>query len=113
MNKTFFLLLFSFMITSPISATDVSGPITSNTLWTVANSPYVVTGNILVMEGVTLTIEPGVEVRFDASKALQVNGTLVARGTAADSIRFTSNTTQTPGAWGNIYFPDSSARCCC
>ncbi|MBK6346149.1 MAG: T9SS type A sorting domain-containing protein [Bacteroidales bacterium] len=109
MKKASFLLFISVLAVFRLSATDVSGPITSNTLWTVANSPYVVTGNILVMEGVTLTIQPGVEVRFDASKALQVNGTLIAKGTAADSIRFTSNTTQTPGAWGNIYFPNSSA----
>jgi len=109
MKKLSFLLLFSIIAAFSLSATNVSGPITSNTLWTIASSPYVVTGNILVMEGVTLTIEPGVEVRFDGSKALQVNGTLVARGTATDSIRFTSNTTQTPGAWGNIYFPNSSA----
>ena len=108
MNKQLFLLLFSFFTASCLSATNVSGPVISNTIWTVANSPYVVTGNILVMENVTLTIEPGVEVRFDASKVIQVNGTLVARGTAADSIRFTSNTTQTPGAWGNIYFTNSS-----
>ncbi|KAF0194780.1 MAG: carbohydrate-binding and sugar hydrolysis protein [Bacteroidetes bacterium] len=108
MKKLSFLLLFSIITAFSLSATNVSGPITSNTLWSVANSPYVVTGNILVMEGVTLTIQPGVEVRFDASKALQVNGTLIAMGTAADSIRFTSNTTQTPGAWGNIYFPNTS-----
>ena len=108
MSKPLLLLLISVFAVLRLSATDVSGPITSNTLWTVVNSPYVVTGNVLVMEGVTLTIEPGVEVRFDASKALQINGTLVARGTATDSIRFTSNTTQIPGAWGNIYFTTSA-----
>jgi hypothetical protein len=108
MNKPLLLLFLCIFAAFRLSATDVSGPVTSNTLWNVANSPYIVTGNILVMEGVTLTIQPGVEVRFDASKSLQVNGTLVARGIAADSIRFTSNTTQTPGAWGNIYFPNSS-----
>ncbi|MFH1121194.1 MAG: T9SS type A sorting domain-containing protein [Bacteroidota bacterium] len=109
MKKLSFLLLFTIISAFHLSATEVSGPITSNTLWTLANSPYIVTGNILVMDVVTLTIQPGVEVRFDASKALQVNGTLIAQGTAADSIRFTSKTTQTPGAWGNIYFSNSSA----
>ncbi len=108
MKNLFTFFLCSLLLTVNLSATNVSGPITTSTTWTVANSPYIVTGNILVMEGVTLTIEPGVEVRFDASKVLQVNGTLVARGTAADSIRFTSNTTPIPGAWGYIYFTDSS-----
>ena len=32
--------------------------------WTVANSPYVVTGDIFVQNGESLTIESGVEVRF-------------------------------------------------
>ena len=109
MSKPLLLLIISVFAALRLSATNVSGPVTTNTLWSVVNSPYIVTGNVLVMEGITLTIEPGVEVRFDASKALQVNGTLVARGTATDSIRFTSNTTQIPGAWGNIYFTNSSA----
>lgn len=108
MNKLLFILLFCFAVASHLSATNVSGPITSNTTWTVANSPYFVTGNILVLESVTLTIQPGVVVRFDQSKVIQVNGTLIARGTATDSIKFTSNTTQTPGAWGNIYFTGTS-----
>ena len=39
---------------STVYATDVSGNISSNTTWSLANSPYVVTGNILVASGVTL-----------------------------------------------------------
>ena len=42
--------------------TTVSGPISSNTTWALANSPYIVTNSILVMDGITLTIEPGLEV---------------------------------------------------
>jgi len=79
-------------------AINVSGLISSNTTWTVANSPYVVTNNILVNAGVTLTIQPGVTVKFNALKSMQIDGTLIAKGTNADSIRFTSNTTQTAGS---------------
>jgi len=42
------------------SQTTVSGGIYSNTTWTLANSPYVITGNIVVFPAATLTIEPGV-----------------------------------------------------
>ena len=59
--------------------TNVGGPITQNTTWTAANSPYIAISSVVVMPGVTLTIEPGVEVRFNAQRALVVNGTL-ARG---------------------------------
>ena len=35
--------------------TDVSGAITSDTTWYLASSPYVVTGDVTVNTGVTLT----------------------------------------------------------
>ena len=54
--------------TSDVSATpwvsggnDVSGAISSNQTWTLAGSPFTVTGSVLVSEGVTLTIEAGVD----------------------------------------------------
>jgi len=89
--------------------TSVGGQITSNTTWTKANSPYIVTSSVLVNQGVTLTIEPGVTVKFDSAKALQVEGELIARGTEAEPIVFTSNQpSPAPGDWGNILFTDTS-----
>jgi hypothetical protein len=41
-----------------------AGPITADTTWTQAGSPYIAAGSVLVMKDVTLTIEPGVEIRF-------------------------------------------------
>ncbi len=64
---------------------------TTNTTWTPANSPYVLDGNVRVNAGVTLTIEPGVIVKFNGQfRTLTINGTLNAVGTAADHIIFTS-----------------------
>ena len=89
--------------------TDVNGIIDTDTTWTLANSPYIVMGNILISEGITLTIEPGVEVRFDGSYYLQVDGTLVAYGTEESMITFTSNRANpAPGDWGGIYFTPTS-----
>lgn len=90
--------------------TNVSGLISTNTVWTLANSPYIVTGNILVNNGVTLTIEPGVTVKFDSLKALQINGQLTARGNSGNYITFTSNkSAPANGYWGYIFFSDASA----
>ncbi len=34
-------------------ATDVSGTITTNTTWNVVGSPYIITSDVIVAEGVT------------------------------------------------------------
>ncbi len=86
-----------------ICQTYVSGGIFSNTLWTTSGSPYIVTGNIVVMTGATLTLQPGVEVKFDNGTNMEVRGDLIALGTSADSIIFTSSSsTPMSGIWGGI-----------
>ena len=78
-------------------------------LWDVSNSPYIVTENILVSEGVTLTINPGVTVKMDAGKSIQINGKLIAKGTSTNRITFTSSQSNpSPGDWDFIKFSDSS-----
>ncbi|MBI4745247.1 MAG: right-handed parallel beta-helix repeat-containing protein, partial [Deltaproteobacteria bacterium] len=89
--------------------TNTSGAISGNTTWTLANSPYILSGSVLVNAGVTLTIEPGVTVKFDSGKSLQIDGTLIARGTSSDKITFTSNkSAPAAGDWGYILFSDTS-----
>jgi len=88
----------------------LSGPISSHTTLTAANSPYRVTGNLRVNPGVQLTVEPGVALRFDAGLALRVEGTLIARGAAGQPITFTSSAgAPAAGDWGHIHFTDASA----
>lgn len=86
------LILSSLLVAySPLgkaqNGTDVSGIISQDTTWTQANSPYTLTGNLLVNNGVTLTIQPGVTVNIN-SYYIEVNGTLVAIGTSNNMIRF-------------------------
>ena len=99
-------LLLAFVSISPVSAAiSVSGTISSDEEWTLDGSPYVVTGNILVSTGMTLTVEPGVVVKFSGAYSLQINGALIAQGTAANKITFTSNqNSPAAGDWQNIYF---------
>ncbi|HOS65526.1 MAG TPA: FlgD immunoglobulin-like domain containing protein [Candidatus Latescibacteria bacterium] len=71
--------------------TFVAGTIATQT-WYKANSPYRVTGTIAVPAGNTLTIQPGVDVLFDADVQFIVQGSLHAVGTLQDSIRFVKGT---------------------
>ena len=90
-----------------VGATYVEGEITMDTVWTLVDSPFILSGNVTVREGVTLTIEPGVEVRFGGRFSIIVNGRLIAKGTSEFNrlIKFTSNKeTPKPGDWGTLYF---------
>jgi len=71
-------------------ATYVSGQITKDTTWTATNSPYVVQGQVTVNPGITLTIDPGVIVKFEDRAYMNINGNLTAKGIAKDKIHFTS-----------------------
>jgi len=75
------------------NATDVSGTISENTTWTLAGSPYIVTGWLQISSGITLTIEPGVIVKLTGPgnpQGIVVSGTLIADGTGSNKIVFTS-----------------------
>ena len=99
--------VFAFMSQSVIpsaKATYVEGAITHDTVWTLVDSPFVVSNDITVYANATLTIEPGVEVRFGGNFSLTVAGRLLANGTIS-TIAFTSNKEQpVPGDWDTIEF---------
>lgn len=91
------------------SATVISSDITSDTTWTQSGSPYQVQAIVTVHPGVTLTIEPGVQITFANNTRLNVNGTLVAEGRPDSKILFTA-ANPTPGAWQGVWIYDASGQ---
>ncbi|WYD79999.1 MAG: right-handed parallel beta-helix repeat-containing protein [Candidatus Electrothrix gigas] len=98
-----------------------SGTLIADEVWTPAGNPHIVTGTLTIAgaapNGATLTIQPGVEVRFAQGASIEVGasnapGTLIAEGTASSGILFTSNqATKTKGWWKYIRFNQQAVNC--
>ena len=109
-HKLSAILMFMFFVTVQAQGQiTVSQDITSNTTWTLANSPVTITETITIASGATLTIDPGVEVRLGNAVSVLVDGGLVADGTDGNPIVFTSaSATKAAGDWGTIEFRNTA-----
>lgn len=105
MKKSFFVIfVFSILCFSANAQTNFSGGVFTNTTWTIAKSPYILTGPVVVFPNVTLTIEPGVVVKIEEKSYntseqiyLEVRGKLVAKGISGNPISFIPKTTPSLG----------------
>ncbi|MCX6753219.1 MAG: hypothetical protein NTW62_02660 [Candidatus Nomurabacteria bacterium] len=120
-----FLTIFvcSFYFSHPVFAsTNVTDDISENITWNIVGSPYVVQNDIFIFSGATLTIEPGVIVKFANHSSLNVAGNIIANGTVNNQIIFTSINDDSVGGdtnedldmtipqasdWSGFYFIDS------
>lgn len=105
-------IFFSLCFTAQ-AQTNFSGGVFTNTTLTLANSPYILTGSVVVFPNVTLTIEPGVVIKIEEKSYnvsqqiyLEVRGRLVAKGTSASPISFIPKTAPSLGTdhiWQGIF----------
>ncbi|MEZ5082784.1 MAG: right-handed parallel beta-helix repeat-containing protein [Bacteroidales bacterium] len=78
--------------------------------WLNHGVPYVINGNPDIVDMETLTINPGVTIKFDGNNLLRVNGGLIANGTSSEHIIFTSNQpVPAKGDWNRIQFINAEA----
>lgn len=83
------IALLLIISSAMLVAIDVAG--TQSGTWTIANSPYNVTGDITVPQGSSLIIEPGVVVNVGSNFQITAQGHISAVGTENDTIYFTSD----------------------
>lgn len=89
------------------SQTNVSGNIPGNTTWTKAGSPYLLTGNVGVRTGYTLTIEPGVIIKRAGDFQILINGAVQINGTPEDSVQFVTDINPVPDPKMFPFAPDT------
>jgi thermitase len=87
----------------------VSGAIGGNTTW-VSDTIYMVTSDLLVPAGITLTIQAGTSVMFQDGVDLVIEGALIADGSDNSPIVFTSASTDPSMGWGAIKFRDTASN---
>jgi hypothetical protein len=107
--KTLLVLVIITINLAAAYGTTVCGDASGH--WDVAGSPYIVTCDITVPHGSTLTIEPGVHVLFIGHFRLWVYGDLQAVGTPLDSIIFSSDYEKSGIRWAGIRFYGASSDC--
>lgn len=96
--------------------TQINSDILSSQTWNLTGSPYIISGSRTIGGNAVVTIEAGVQVRFNANAMLYVGtinsaGGLEVNGTEADSVAFTANSdSHTPGFWNCIYSYGSSTN---
>lgn len=77
----------------------ISGIITEDMTLT-ADHEWLVSSSVAIPEGVTVVIEPGTTIRFNANTSISNSGSLIADGTPEKHIKMIPNET---GRWKGIY----------
>jgi len=93
-SKLTIILILLIVLSAGYSQTEVSGLLNTNTTWDSTGSPYIVTGNIGIMNA-TLSIGPGTEIIYGQGLQMKVltGGTLIAKAEEDKRINFIKNNT--------------------
>lgn len=83
------ITLLLLIIQDMVGSTSLRGDIVVDTNLTLNGSPYVVSQDLVVAVNATLTVQPGVQLHFDAGVGLRVKGSLHAEGNSRERIGFT------------------------
>lgn len=94
------LLLCAFPL---LADTVVKEDISANQIFTREGSPYIITGNLLVFDNTTLTIQPGTILRMKRNASIEIKGQVIAEGSETDSIKIIADDERsTTPSWASI-----------
>ncbi|MCF8371935.1 MAG: CotH kinase family protein [Bacteroidales bacterium] len=82
--------------------------IKADTTLTMGCSPYLASGDIKVDSGVSLSIDPGVEIWFPENARLIIQGDLKVNGTQSQRVLFKANQDYGAESWGNLTFDNAT-----
>lgn len=99
-------------VTSASAGVTVDQDITQTVTWT-SDKVYTINGDVNIGNNSVLTIQPGTVIKFAANSSLSIgyytNATVIANGTAANPIIFTSTAgVPAAGAWEGLFFYDKT-----
>lgn len=83
--------------------------ITEDLTLTIDCSPYMASADSYVLEDVTLTVDPGVEIWFPESTRLIIQGDLQVNGVDGQKVIFRPNADYGAASWGNLTFENTTA----
>ncbi|MEW6237392.1 MAG: right-handed parallel beta-helix repeat-containing protein [Candidatus Omnitrophota bacterium] len=106
MSRIFFLVVALFLALSVSAGAETrGGSIGANEQWSAANSPYLIESNLLIPEGVAVTVEPGVIVQLKEKTVVTIKGRFDALGSPQSPIQFVPQNES--ARWGALSYEDA------
>ena len=92
----------------------VGGTLSGDTRWTVENSPYFLSGDLIVPRGATLTVEAGTEIALATGVGIIIQGQLFTEGIPGQPVTFRAGNPD--ATWNGLFFENpglgSALRSC-
>ena len=91
------------------SGTAKNGELQQDETWNKTSGPYWITDDLIIPQGVILTIENGTEIRFELEVSLIIRGDLIIKGTNISRVTMGPNSSswEWAGSWNGILFEDN------
>jgi parallel beta-helix repeat protein len=108
LNSPIVVILLSLILNANYAKTQTDIPAGNvSGVWLLANSPYNINGEITIPNDSILEIEPSVVVTFTGHYKFNIQGRLLAIGTAGNTITFTAQ--DTAAGWNGLRFINTPA----